>query len=367
MSAWFPGSDVHLTYKGRTALRYLCDLMGLRGSEVLVPSYNCGAETEPLIEGGARIVPYVVDRGALVDMDDLRELISKKTKAIHVTHYFGFPQPIEEIKNVCDQNNLFLIEDCALALFSGWKGKMLGSWGDVAIFSLPKTLPLPDGGALVVNNEQLASSGWQKKKVPAATIAKGFLSLAKSATFRSLSEHRASRPIYHSLHERRVAKELATFSSTRDPEARLAVPDWMHYSGEFDDRALSRLSERLFQKVDKDAIVRKRRSNYLRLLSLLPEGRGFKPLYEDLPPEVCPLGLPLLCNNRDALYTALLKRGVESAAWWPGFDRNMDWTRFSGARFLKNHVLLLPVHQNLGDGDMGYIAQSILSIADKGG
>ena len=203
--SWFPESEVHFTYRGRTALRRLCDIMGLAGSEVLVPAYNCGAETEPYIDGGAKIVPYRVDYGAQADIEDIRRCISERTKALHVTYYFGFPQPIDEIRGLCLKNDIFLIEDCALALFSGFKGKKLGSWGDAAIFSLPKSLPLTDGGALVINNPRLRTS-WQKRHVPLMRTARGAISLSAAALLRRLSVSDVLHAVFLSLHSRRVAK-----------------------------------------------------------------------------------------------------------------------------------------------------------------
>jgi perosamine synthetase len=53
-----------------------------------------------------------------------------------VTHFLGFPQPIDEVKKICGERTLFLIEDCAHALLSYHDGKPLGSYGDVSNFSL---------------------------------------------------------------------------------------------------------------------------------------------------------------------------------------------------------------------------------------
>ncbi len=136
----------------------------------------------------------------------------------------------------------------------------------------------------------------------------------------------------------------------------------MHYTEDCRDRALSLISERLLRAVDEDEVIRLRRRNYLHLASLLSEKAGFTMLYGTLPPAVCPLGLPLVCDDRDALYKSLLRRGVASEVWWPGFDKSVDWSRFPEARFLKNHVLLLPVHQGLQEKDMEYMAHSMAPL-----
>jgi len=362
-ASWFPGSEVHFTYRGRTALRRLCDIMDLAGAEVLVPSYNCGAETEPYTDGGARIVPYRVDYGAQADIEDMGRLVSERTRAVHVTHYFGFPQPVYEIRALCERNDLFLIEDCALALFSGIRGRKLGSFGDAAVFSLPKGLPLPDGGALVINNPRLRNPSWQKRHVPLLRTARGALSLSASAFLRRLSLSDSLHPLYLSLHGRRVAKELASLPDGADPETLPDVPDWMHFSEDFRDRGISGLSERLLRRVDEGEVVRLRRRNYMHLASCLPDRPDFRPLYTTLPPDVCPMGFPLVCNDRERLYRSTLALGVESAIWWHGFPRNIDWGRFPEARFLKTHVLLLPVHQGLSEKDMEQIARCLAAGA----
>ncbi len=67
----------------------------------------------------------------------------------------GWPQPVEKIAQFCKQRGILLIEDCALALFSSLDSRRLGAHGDFSIFCLYKTLPLPHGGLLVQNNQEL--------------------------------------------------------------------------------------------------------------------------------------------------------------------------------------------------------------------
>jgi perosamine synthetase len=362
IASWFPGSEIHFTYKGRTAIRHLCDLLDLRGSEVLMPAYNCGAEIEPLIRGGARIVPYRVDKSATVDIEDIRKLISDKTRAVHVTHYFGFPQPIDEIRKLCDRHRLFLIEDCALALFSAWQGRKLGSWGDVSIFSLPKSIPVPDGGVLVINSPRLQSWEWKKRSAPLLSATRRSLSLFKSSLFRKRPLNNHPDRIDSELQDGVPMEEWYSSPEVRGTDGLPDVPGWMHYEETFTDRTLSWFSAHLLRGVDEDEIIKTRRRNYLCLASLLSGKPGFTLLYKMLPPGVCPLGLPLVCHDRESLCRHLSMRGITAAIWWPGFDRNMDWDRFQEARFLKNHVLLLPAHQGLGEKDMEYIARAVATL-----
>ena len=85
----------------------------------------------------------------------LENKITRQTRAVLIIHYFGFPQPIHKIREICNKKDVLLIEDCAHALFSSHGEEAIGSEGDLAIFSLRKTLPLPEGGGLLINNPEL--------------------------------------------------------------------------------------------------------------------------------------------------------------------------------------------------------------------
>ena len=122
------------------------------GAVVLCPSYNCGHEIEPLIRLGLRVRCYRVGGDLEVDLDDLRRRMDREVKAVLVTHYFGFGQPLDELKTLCDRRGVFLVEDCAHALFSDNASGDLGRAGDAAVYSIRKTLPLPNGGAVLFNN-----------------------------------------------------------------------------------------------------------------------------------------------------------------------------------------------------------------------
>ena len=129
--------------------------MGINaGHNIILPSYNCGTEIDPILDQKIQIKYYKINRDLTINIDHLVKQIDPKTAAILVIHYLGFPQPISEIKKICSTNKIFLIEDCAHAFLSTYQSKNLGSFGDLSVFSIRKTLPIPNGGALVINNEK---------------------------------------------------------------------------------------------------------------------------------------------------------------------------------------------------------------------
>lgn len=92
-----------------------------------------------------------------MDPDSLLANITPLTKAVIVTHLWGQSAEIDTIAQICRDKGIFLIEDCAHAIGSTWKGKHVGRFGDLGVFSFQefKQLSTGDGGMSVTNNEDL--------------------------------------------------------------------------------------------------------------------------------------------------------------------------------------------------------------------
>ncbi len=149
---WFPFNSPSgtWTFSGRVALYHGLPTLHLPpGSTILVPAYHQGVEIQTLLVAGYRLRYYRLDERLGIDFADLERRVDKSVSALHVIHYFGFAQPLEPIRSFCDAHRLKLIEDCALSLFTQDNGTWVGSVGDLALFSVYKTLPLPHGGYLV--------------------------------------------------------------------------------------------------------------------------------------------------------------------------------------------------------------------------
>lgn len=121
--------------------------------EVIIPTYTCTALLNAIYYTGA--TPIIVDvevNGFNIDPAQIANNISKKTKAIIVPHTFGFPAKIDEIKKF----KITVIEDCAHAIGSYYKGKVLGSYGDLSIFSFyaTKVITTGHGGMITTNNKK---------------------------------------------------------------------------------------------------------------------------------------------------------------------------------------------------------------------
>lgn len=121
--------------------------------EVILPTYTCTALLNAINYTGAK--PVLVDiekNGFNVDPKRIKNSIEKNTKAIIVPHTFGFPANIDQIKKL----GIPVIEDCAQALGSYYKGKPVGSFGDLSIFSFytTKMIAAGQGGMVMTNNKK---------------------------------------------------------------------------------------------------------------------------------------------------------------------------------------------------------------------
>jgi len=91
-----------------------------------------------------------------ISPDSIKKLITDKTKAILLVHFGGYPCDMDEIGDIAHRYNLFVIEDCAHACGAEYKGRKVGSIGDLGCFSFHavKNLATGDGGMITTNNER---------------------------------------------------------------------------------------------------------------------------------------------------------------------------------------------------------------------
>ncbi len=126
------------------------------GDEVIIPSFAWYTDYCVLVTMG--VTPVFVDIGDDLNMDpaDFERKITPKTKAVIPVHYQGAPAKMDEIVRIARAHDLLIIEDCAQALGGSYHGKLLGSFGDIAItsFQTHKMITSGEGGMLFTNNEE---------------------------------------------------------------------------------------------------------------------------------------------------------------------------------------------------------------------
>lgn len=128
------------------------------GDEVIVSPYTMSASAiAPLIYGGIPVFADIDPVTFCMDPKSIRARLTPRTKAILVVHIFGHPADMDEIMAIAKEFNLFVIEDCAQAPMGKYKGKYVGTIGDLGVFSLNyhKHIHTGEGGVIVSNNSNL--------------------------------------------------------------------------------------------------------------------------------------------------------------------------------------------------------------------
>lgn len=356
-------NDSHIFYvqKARTAIKRACTLMGLgHGNEILAPAYNCGSEVDALLSSGCSVTLYRITDSCNIDIDDLQQRITDKTKAVYVTHYFGFPQPSAAIKHICEEHNLYLFEDCALALFSRDGCEPLGKQGDVSVFSLPKTLPVPDGGMLVINNLDLMKDNWILKSPNIPLLIRGLLPLLKSGILR------------YSNYSPKILSFLKVFLNRKKQinisfdkfiaGNRKDMPKDYYYDERLSNRSMSWITKNLLNTFQVNEIISKRSKCFCYFINSFKNCSHIKPLYDDLPQGICPLYYPVLVKDRDHVWMKLNQKSIPALAWWAGYHKGFSWESYPEACFLKNNLLCLPVNHELTECDLDFISETLISI-----
>jgi len=141
---------------GSAALLLSMHLMNIKNKEVILPSLcHVSAAHSVVLNGGKPIFVDINPKTLCLEPDSIRNAISKKTKVILPVHFGGLPCDIQEIKQICHDSNIYLLEDAALAAGSSYKNKKIGSHGDAVCFSFHpvKIISAPKGGAITLNGK----------------------------------------------------------------------------------------------------------------------------------------------------------------------------------------------------------------------
>jgi len=353
----FGRSGVHFYLRGSAALWNGLKLLGLKPDEtILFPSYCCGIELDVILKAGFQIQFYRVDSSLQVDMVDLRRSIRSKTKALYVIHYFGFPHSLDTLKMFCDEHNLVLIEDCALALYGRFQGKPLGSFGDIAIFSMRKTIGLPAGGALVINNGSLPFPENASPRVLYEVLKSVYLIIHRDLVRFWLFDRIISRLFmgFISPTVTSVYHKMSSDTGTQPYNPSEFFSDWQN-------AGLSIFSKSLFKLTLHERVVEDRRSHFQSLLETVSQCRRIAPLITYLQDGACPFVFPLIVTGNAPVFVDFCRaRGVWADLYWPDLHPKFPALQFPEARWLKQNVVALPVHQGLTAENLVLLKQTIL-------
>jgi len=348
------------TTSGRASIYQALKILRITaGKSVLVPTYHCPTMVAPIVALGGEPIFCPIDATGGIDLESTSALVRPDTRAIIAPHYFGLPQPMEQLRAWCDERDIVLIEDCAHALF-GISGKRnIGQWGDLAIASLTKFLPVPEGGCLICNREQPEYVALQRhgviKQVRAAVdiIEEGV-------------RHRAL-PGLNGILQGLFALKQRLRNSSPEPQAPPAGTDSDDVNPtetiepQLAGTRMAHVCRWVARHATLERIVANRRRNYAYLAQTLSGSIHFHPLRPELPADCAPYVFPLWVNRPDPAYHALRTRRVPLFRWdhlWPTTptipgDSGKEWS---------HHVYQLVCHQDLRQEELDHIVANLREL-----
>ncbi len=154
------GSKCVAVSNGTAALHIAVLACGVRpGDEVIVPSLTFIADLNSVrVSGGEVVIGDVTSlEDWAMDPADIEAKITPKTKAVMIVHYAGYACDMDAIVDICGRHNLKLIEDCAHSNGGSYKGRKLGTFGDVSAWSFfsNKNLAVGEGGMVATQDPEL--------------------------------------------------------------------------------------------------------------------------------------------------------------------------------------------------------------------
>ena len=316
---------------GTAALKIMLLAAGLGpGDEVVVPCFTFTATANVVVAIGARPVFADIELETYtINIDDVLEKITPRTRAIIAVHLYGHPADMKSLREVAADHKLILLEDAAQAHGARCPEGMVGSLGEAAAFSFyaTKNMTTGEGGMITTNNDKIAYVA------------------------QLLRNHGQERKYYHVMlgENYRMTSIAAALGLTQ---------------------------------LEKLNILNERRRHNARLLSellsntglVLPmEKPGYKHVYHQYVVRVDPERVGI---DRDVLAKQLHKYGIETAIHYPlpipdqPFYRSLVYPPASilgpNALLASNQVLSLPVHPKLTEEDIKYIAEAINKILSQG-
>jgi perosamine synthetase len=338
-------------YVARNGIYHLTRSLSLeRGDVVLAPDYHHGNEIYALRAAGANIRYYPVRKNLQVDLNVLSDLCRLRPRVLYLTHYLGWPQPMSEILSLCRHFGITLIEDCALAFLSDMDGEPLGSFGDYSVFCLYKTVPVPNGGVLVKNS---ASPPALNELALRQADAMSVFGQSVELMLHWLRMHSETCGRVSLGLKRRAGKLLSARAIGRFPVGGTGFDVSRTSTG------MSEISHRLLRRFHYDSVKDRRRANYKILHSRL-HGR-VKLLDTELRSGLCPLFFPLLVSDKKAASHLLSREGIQTVEFWNNADPSLPSGQ-TEAQFLRTHLLEVPIHQNVSEDEVEFVAQRIIDL-----
>lgn len=330
------------------ALAVLYDYGAERGDEIIVPALSFVATGNAVLQAGFTPVFVDVDRKSLnIDPSQIEKVITERTRAIIPVHLMGKPANMDAINEIARRNNLYVIEDAAEAHGAAYKGRNVGTLGDMAAFSLyvAHIITTVEGGIVTTSNSEFA-------EVLRSLRSHGRACKCESCVLNTASAYCAKRFKHGDNADIRFIFERIGFSTKmNEMEAAVGIGNIYAY----------------------DDILRKRREN---LYYLMERFGKFEPylatITKEPHEEIGPHALPIVIQEtaaftRDRFVEYLEKSGIETRNLFSSMPTQCSGFRFLGyktgdfpnSEYVGDHGIHIGVHQDLGKQECDYFLGAV--------
>lgn len=323
------------------ALAVLHDFGAERGDEIIVPALSFVATGNAVLQAGFKPVFVDIERDTLnINPNRIEQAITEKTRAIMPVHLMGKPADMERIGQIAKKYNLYVIEDAAEAHGAKYKGKNIGTFGNMAAYSLylAHMITTIEGGIVVTDNPDFAE------------ILRSLRSHGRACKCRSCVLNIASgyckKRFKYGTDIRFVFERIGYSCKMNEIEAAIGLGSLDEY----------------------DEIFKRRRQNLLYMMEKFKRFNEHLVTIEEGPDEeIGPHAFPIILKEkveftRDRLVGFLEKNGVETRSLFssmptqcPGFEfLGYKLGDFPNAEYIGNNGLHIGVHQDIDEKHIDY-------------
>lgn len=316
-----------------------------KDQEVLMPASLCPAVLEPFINLGLKVKLYNLDKLLNWTLTDIESKITHNTKAIYVIHYFGIKFSLTELRDLCDEKGIILIEDCALSGLSDLSD--IETVGDFSIYSIWKFHAIPDGAILRLNKKLSSTNKLYLKSPNKIKFAKR---LGKIIIKNLIIKWSLPLNFFRLL--------LNKNSLIQDD------PPNDNYGDYYPIFDMSRYARNIFLKEDLELCAKRRRLNFNSLHDFCLEN-DIPALFGKVSQDSIPYCFPILVDDPLKLQNKMLRDGIETE-----LSINVPFKGkkylievdddFLDISYLAKHTLSIPIHQNIGANENKYLKDSLL-------
>ena len=312
------------TTSGTIALFLSLKAFGIKkGDEVIVPNITFVATANAVNLTGAKVVLVDVDKKNLsIDLQSLKKCVTKKTKAIIPVHIFGRSGNLLQILKFAKKKKIKVIEDAAEAMFSKYKKKFLGTYGDCGCYSFSPNKIINSGqGGMIITN---------------------------------------SKNIYDNLKKLKDQGRLIRGSGGDDKH------EFIGYNFKYTNlQAATALGQLTKLNKRKKALTK----NYKFYEKKLIQNKNFFLIKQNIKDGNFPLWVDAYCKNRDKLIIHLKKNNIETRNYWFPLNKNKPYQKnmnfFDNTKLIYNKLFWLPSTFDMNISDLNKVCKIINNFNKK--